>query len=500
MRANGGGALFNEGAIVMLDEVAFDANGLGGQTPVGGAIGNAGALEMTDVSFFEDEAAIGGALFAHGGSVSAYDVTFQNDGQHAYAGGAVFLYQSGSDTFTNTTVVGSGWPSTRGGGIENDGAVLTLTNDTLSGNIRGALQTDQGGRTAVKNTILGSGFSDGVDYDCVAAGEGTDVSTTTAKAITEDLGGDIDQDDVCGLTSSSDKSGVDPRLAPIADNGGSTLTQALLDGSPAIEGGLEEGCPLVDQRGVSRPQGEYCDSGAFEAVLVGQPSVTTEAASKVTSAQATLNAKVDLDGEAGAFHFLWGTSPSELANETPEAGAGVVSGEAIESEALSELSEETTYYFKAVADNASGSATAGNVQSFTTAGPPGPPVVSDVSVVSVTEASATIGFTINPDGAENQIEGGAIQATSWALKERVRFDHRTVTSDTWESYPILRFSEVPAVEVEFAAGQGHPSLGVGECAHGPVAAAIANALRDALGVPVRTLPLSADQIIAALPG
>ena len=125
--------------------------------------------------------------------------------------------------------------------------------------------------------------------------------------------------------------------------------------------------------------------------------------------------------------------------------------------------------------------------------------VTEVRVRRLTIA-VDAGLVINPDGAENQIEGGAIQATSWALKERVRFDHRTVTSDTWESYPILRFSEVPAVDVEFVAGQGHPSLGVGECAHGPVAAAIANALRDALGVPVRTLPLSADQIIAALPG
>jgi nicotinate dehydrogenase subunit B len=84
-------------------------------------------------------------------------------------------------------------------------------------------------------------------------------------------------------------------------------------------------------------------------------------------------------------------------------------------------------------------------------------------------------------------------------KERVRFDHRAVTSDTWESYPILRFSEVPVVDVEFVGSHDNPPLGVGECAHGPVAAAIANALRDALGVPVRTLPLTADQVIAAMP-
>ena len=69
-----------------------------------------------------------------------------------------------------------------------------------------------------------------------------------------------------------------------------------------------------------------------------------------------------------------------------------------------------------------------------------------------------VGEVINPDGVVNQIEGGAIQATSWTLKEAVRFDRTRITSDTWETYPILRFSEVPAVEVEIVArprGEGH---------------------------------------------
>ncbi|WP_197515098.1 xanthine dehydrogenase family protein molybdopterin-binding subunit [Mycobacterium sp. 1245805.9] len=108
------------------------------------------------------------------------------------------------------------------------------------------------------------------------------------------------------------------------------------------------------------------------------------------------------------------------------------------------------------------------------------------------------GLVINPDGAANQIEGGAIQAASWTLKERVRFDEFNVTSDTWETYPILRFSEVPAVDVELLAGQGNPPLGIGECAQGPTAAAIANAVYDALGVRVRSLPLTPEQLIAAI--
>jgi nicotinate dehydrogenase subunit B len=108
-----------------------------------------------------------------------------------------------------------------------------------------------------------------------------------------------------------------------------------------------------------------------------------------------------------------------------------------------------------------------------------------------------VGEAINPDGVANQMEGGAIQATSWVLKEAVRFDRARITSDTWETYPILRFSEVPAVEVEIIARPEEKPMGAGEAAHGPVAGAIANAIHDALGVRVRDLPITRERIIAA---
>lgn len=109
------------------------------------------------------------------------------------------------------------------------------------------------------------------------------------------------------------------------------------------------------------------------------------------------------------------------------------------------------------------------------------------------------GLIVNPDGLRNQIEGGAIQSTSWTLKEQVRFDRTHVTSSDWESYPILRFSEVPAVDVVLLNRPDLPSCGAGEAAQGPTAAAIGNALHDALGVRVRNLPLSAENIVAAMP-
>ncbi len=111
---------------------------------------------------------------------------------------------------------------------------------------------------------------------------------------------------------------------------------------------------------------------------------------------------------------------------------------------------------------------------------------------------ADVGEAINPDGVANQIEGGAIQATSWTVKEAVHFDRTRITSDNWEAYPILRFSEVPAVEVVLCNHPDEPVMGAGEAAQGPTAAAIANALYDAIGVRVRDLPLTPERIVAAM--
>ena len=121
----------------------------------------------------------------------------------------------------------------------------------------------------------------------------------------------------------------------------------------------------------------------------------------------------------------------------------------------------------------------------------------DITVRRLTIA-VDVGEAINPDGVINQIEGGAIQATSWVLKERVRFDRQRITSTTWGSYPILRFSEVPDVQVELIQRPDSEPLGAGEAAHGPVTAAIANAVFDALGVRVRNLPITRDSLIAAM--
>jgi CO/xanthine dehydrogenase Mo-binding subunit len=122
---------------------------------------------------------------------------------------------------------------------------------------------------------------------------------------------------------------------------------------------------------------------------------------------------------------------------------------------------------------------------------------TDVRVSDVWLA-VDVGRVINPDGVINQVEGGAVQSASWALRERVSFDRTRITSVNWDTYPILRFTEVPQVHVAIVPAPDQPETGAGEVAQGPVAGAIGNAVADAVGVRVRDLPLTREQVARAI--
>ena len=113
-------------------------------------------------------------------------------------------------------------------------------------------------------------------------------------------------------------------------------------------------------------------------------------------------------------------------------------------------------------------------------------------------AAADAGQIINPDGLANQIEGGIVQSTSWTLKEEVKFDPTEIRSRDWVTYPILTMPEFPAVEIELIDRPEERSLGAGEAAQGPAAAAIANAFAAATGKRLRDLPLTPARVKAAL--
>jgi len=126
----------------------------------------------------------------------------------------------------------------------------------------------------------------------------------------------------------------------------------------------------------------------------------------------------------------------------------------------------------------------------------------DVSTGQIVLEKATIaadaGQIVNPDGLKSQLEGGVLQATSWAMKEAVRFDREHITSRDWETYPILKFPDVPKVETVLIDRPGLPSLGSGEATQGPTPAAIANAVFDAVGIRLRQMPFTPEYVLSCV--
>ncbi len=110
------------------------------------------------------------------------------------------------------------------------------------------------------------------------------------------------------------------------------------------------------------------------------------------------------------------------------------------------------------------------------------------------------GQIINPDGVRAQVEGSILQTISRVLMEEVKFDRSRVSSVDWASYPILRFSDAPKIEIDLVDRPTMPPLGAGEAACAAVGAAIANAIYDASGARVRTVPFTPERVKAALGG
>lgn len=123
----------------------------------------------------------------------------------------------------------------------------------------------------------------------------------------------------------------------------------------------------------------------------------------------------------------------------------------------------------------------------------------DVSVTRVV-AGQDSGMMINPDGVRHQLTGNVIQSTSRALMEEVTFDRTGVTNREWGSYPIIKFPDLPKIDVLLLPRQNEEPRGAGESASVPSAAAIANAIFDATGVRFRELPFTPERILAGLRG
>jgi len=135
-----------------------------------------------------------------------------------------------------------------------------------------------------------------------------------------------------------------------------------------------------------------------------------------------------------------------------------------------------------------------------------PAVVAEVEVetstgkIRVTRITIAFdcGLIINPDGVRNQIEGNMMQGVSRTLFEEVKFDATGVKSLDWVSYPVLRFQDVPDVQIQLINRPELPATGAAETPIVVVPAAIANAIFDATGVRLREIPFTPERVLNAL--
>jgi CSLREA domain-containing protein len=173
-------------------------------------------------------------------------------------GGGLYLHAT-HGLVQNVTISGNHSGNT-GGGMVAAGDAITLNNVTMTQNnahYSGGLLGDE--RLTVQNSIIA---------------ENTPINCAGPEPIVSG-GYNLDDGATCGFTAPGDLSGVAPMLGPLQDNGGTTLTHALLPGSPAIDAGNDATCRTIDQRNVVRPQGAHCDIGAFELIPSGATPTPT---------------------------------------------------------------------------------------------------------------------------------------------------------------------------------------------------------------------------------
>ena len=262
-----GGAIFNGGSLIadncqFMQNTAAGSpgepggsggfNGGNGSTAWGGAIYNLGNATIRRSSFISNSVAGGN------GGAGGFGKSAGNGGNGGDAYGSA-IYNVGTLLLQNSTVAAN---TTRAGEGGMPGFRLpdySMGASGRSGSAYGAIC----GANLVNDTVAlnsGGGISNCILANALLASN----SLWNCSGAVTDAGHNLSSDASCVLTGVGSMTNTDPKLGPLADNGGPTLTMALLPGSPAIDAGSAVGAPATDQRGVPRPQGHGVDIGAFE--------------------------------------------------------------------------------------------------------------------------------------------------------------------------------------------------------------------------------------------
>jgi hypothetical protein len=308
----GGGGISNNGTLNLINSTVSNNSVI----DTGGGIYSYGTLNITNSTISRNSTTNqgGGGIYNGGPDPSTISNSTISDNQAGGDGGG--LDNTGNMTITNSTI--STNSASFGGGLTNSDT-LTIVNSTVSNNFAGAIGGNvyNSGTLTIGNTILANNAS---GADC------SNLGTILPN------GANLVEDNSCGFATLTG----DPRLAPLAANGGPTRTHGLLAGSAAIDAG--SGCPppATDQRGVPRPGGVGCDLGAFEGV-VSAPAQTMTAdepaalcdtladrsAQAMTASPSGLGLALRADGSRGSVycHIInidsrYVTDPSEIGHQT----------------------------------------------------------------------------------------------------------------------------------------------------------------------------------------
>ena len=244
-----GGGIYNEGNLTVSGSDLYSNMA----TTRGGGIHNTFNMTVETSNIHDNEAGSGGGggISSEGGGVLVQQTAVYNNSATGSGGGIVHNVLAGANSFIiiNSTISGNSTQGA-GGGLRNAGVASTSLNFVTMRNNQSIVVSGQSvsvnaGTLTLKNSLIATNQS------------GNNCSGTMTSQ-----GYNIANDGSCGLTGTADMPNTTPLLGPLQDNGGGTLTHALLVGSPAIDSG--NGCPAVDQRGVARPFGDECDRGAYE--------------------------------------------------------------------------------------------------------------------------------------------------------------------------------------------------------------------------------------------
>ena len=265
--ATTGGAISMQplGSLV-VENSTFEGN----SSSAGGAINNGSPeAQISDSIFRNNYAGSGGAIRSIDSIVISNS---QFDGNSSSGKGGAILNEA-SMTIYNSSITNNS-AAHGGGGIYGGGVIVE--NSTISGNHRGGIDTSSYASisySTIVNNVNGSGINSGstpstFNNNIIAYNHPYDCYIES-----NDGGGDnLDTDGTCPGTIIT----ADPVIGPLTNNGGASLTHALLMGSPAIDTASGD-CPEADQRGIPRPEGSSCDLGAFEWGEIGMEGYTLNA-------------------------------------------------------------------------------------------------------------------------------------------------------------------------------------------------------------------------------